>query len=88
MLEKGCENLVAHIETVRKSGVRPVVCINSFHTDTDGGDRPGAADRRAARRRARRVSEHWLKGGEGAVELAEAVIAPATRRTTSSSSTT
>ncbi|MEI7437959.1 MAG: formate--tetrahydrofolate ligase, partial [bacterium] len=34
LLEQGCENLVAHIEIVKKSGVRPVVCINSFHTDT------------------------------------------------------
>ncbi|MHC4062522.1 MAG: formate--tetrahydrofolate ligase, partial [Planctomycetota bacterium] len=30
MIEKGCENLIAHIETVKKSGVKPVVCINSF----------------------------------------------------------
>ena len=73
LVEKGCENLVAHIETVKKSGVRPVVCINSFHTDTKAeikfvrkiADQNGAL---AA------VSEHWLKGGDGAIELAEAVI--------------
>ena len=34
LVEEGCENLIAHIETVKKSGVRPVVCINSFYTDT------------------------------------------------------
>ena len=34
LLEKGCENLVAHIETVKKSGVRPIVCVNAFHTDS------------------------------------------------------
>lgn len=74
LLEKGCENLVAHIETVKKSGVTPVVCVNSFYTDTKKeielvrriGEQNGAY---AA------VSEHWLKGGEGAKELAEAVIA-------------
>jgi len=74
LLEKGCENLVAHIETVRKSGLRPVVCINSFHTDTPAeialvkrvAEGAGAL---AAR------SDHWLKGGEGARELAEAVVA-------------
>jgi formate--tetrahydrofolate ligase len=73
LVEKGCENLVAHIETVKKSGVRPVVCINSFHTDTKAeikfvlkiAEQNGAL---AA------VSEHWLKGGEGAIELAEAVV--------------
>ena len=73
LLEKGCENLVAHIETVKKSGVRPVVCINSFHTDTKAevalikkiAEQNGAL---AA------LSEHWLKGGDGAKELAETVI--------------
>ncbi|MBN1457845.1 MAG: formate--tetrahydrofolate ligase [Sedimentisphaerales bacterium] len=73
LVEKGCENLIAHIETVKKSGVRPVVCINSFYTDTKAeidlirkiSEKNGAL---AA------LSEHWLKGGEGAVELAEAVI--------------
>jgi len=74
LLEKGCENLVAHIETVKKSGVRPVVCINSFHTDT----RPEVAFiKKVAEQNGAFVafSEHWLKGGEGAKELAEAVIA-------------
>jgi len=73
LVEKGCENLVAHIETVNKSGVRPVVCINSFHTDT-------RAEIALVRKTAEQngalaaVSEHWLKGGDGAIELAEAVI--------------
>jgi formate--tetrahydrofolate ligase len=74
LVEKGCENLVAHIETVKKSGVRPVVCINSFYTDT-------GAEIECVRRIAEKhgayaaLSEHWLRGGEGACELAEAVIA-------------
>jgi formate--tetrahydrofolate ligase len=34
LVEKGCENLIAHIETVKKSGVTPVVCVNGFYTDT------------------------------------------------------
>ena len=74
LLEKGCNNLVAHIETVKKSGANPVVCINGFYTDT-----PAEHDliRRVAEAAGARcaVSEHWLKGGEGAVELAEAVVA-------------
>jgi len=74
LLEKGCSNLIAHIETVKKSGSNPVVCINGFYTDT-----PAEHDlvRRIAEETGARcaVSEHWLEGGEGAVELAEAVVA-------------
>ncbi len=74
LLEEGCSNLVAHIETVKKSGVRPVVCINSFYTDTPAEI---AVVRRVAEEHGAlcALSEHWLKGGEGAVELAEAVVA-------------
>jgi len=73
LLEKGCSNLVAHIETIKKSGVRPVVCINSFYTDTKDEI---ALVRRVAEANGAlcALSEHWLKGGEGAVELAEAVV--------------
>ena len=35
MVKRGVVNLLAHLDTVRKSGVAPVVCINHFHTDTD-----------------------------------------------------
>ncbi len=73
LVEKGCTNLVAHIETVKKSGVNPVVCINSFHTDTK--NEIAAAMIIAEQAGARvAVSEHWLKGGAGALELADAVI--------------
>ncbi|MHC4739108.1 MAG: formate--tetrahydrofolate ligase [Planctomycetota bacterium] len=73
LLEKGCENLIAHIETVKKSGVRPVVCVNSFYTDTKAEI---ALVRKIAEQNGAlaAVSEHWLKGGEGSIELAEAVI--------------
>jgi len=73
LVEKGCENLIAHIETVKKSGVRPVVCINSFYTDTKAEI---ALVRKVAEQNGAlvAVSEHWLKGGAGAIELAEAVI--------------
>jgi formate--tetrahydrofolate ligase len=73
LVEKGCTNLIAHIETVKKSGVNPVVCINSFHTDTK--NEINAVKRLAEQADARvAVSEHWLKGGAGALELADAVI--------------
>ena len=73
LVEKGCSNLVRHIETVLKSGVRPVVCINGFHTDAR--EEIELVRRIAERHGALAAhSEHWLKGGEGAIELAEAVI--------------
>jgi formyltetrahydrofolate synthetase len=74
LIEKGCSNLIAHIETVKKSGVRPVVCINSFYTDTKDEIalvRKVAEDNGALCA----LSEHWLKGGEGSIEIAEAVVA-------------
>ncbi len=76
LLEKGCENLIAHIETVRKSGVRPVVCINHFYTDTPAEVALVRRISEAAGAYAA-LSQHWLKGGDGALELAEAVEAAA-----------
>ena len=72
-VEKGCENLVHHIENVRKAGINPVVCINAFYTDSK---KEIQAVRKAAEAAGARVavSEHWLKGGDGALEFADAVI--------------
>ncbi len=72
-VEKGCENLVHLIKVIRKSGMSPVVCINAFYTDTDNEI---AAVRRIAQEAGARValSRHWEKGGEGALELADAVV--------------
>jgi formyltetrahydrofolate synthetase len=73
LVEKGCQNLIAHIETVKKSGVTPVVCINSFYTDTR--DEIAFIRKTAEENGAlAAVSDHWLKGGKGAIELAEAVV--------------
>lgn len=72
LVEAGCQNLLAHLEIVRKSGVQPVVCINHFYTDTD-------EEVRLVRRLSEEagaltaVSKHWQYGGDGALELAEAV---------------
>lgn len=73
LLEAGCSNLIAHINTVKQSGSNPVVCINSFHTDTPAEQ---TLVKRIAEEAGARcaISEHWLKGGEGAIPLAEAVI--------------
>jgi formate--tetrahydrofolate ligase len=73
LLEKGIENLVHHIKVVQKSGIKPVVCINAFHTDTK--DEIAMVRKYAEKAGARcALSEHWLKGGDGALELTDAVI--------------
>jgi len=73
LVEKGCENLLAHIGIIRKSGVSPVVCLNAFYTDKP--DEIEVVRRAAVAAGARfAVSNHWARGGEGARELAEAVV--------------
>jgi formate--tetrahydrofolate ligase len=73
LVEKGCANMVHHINTIRKAGINPVVCINRFYTDTDA---ECAVVRKAAEAAGARCAEskHWEKGGEGALEFADAVI--------------
>jgi len=73
LLEKGMVNLLHHIKIVQHSGIKPVVCINSFHTDTQ--EEIDMVKRYAEQAGARcAVSRHWLQGGEGALELADAVV--------------
>ena len=73
LVEKGCANMVHMINVIRKSGINPVVCVNRFYTDTNA---EVAAIKKAAEAAGARCAEsqHWLKGGEGALELADAVI--------------
>ncbi len=72
-VEKGTANLLHHIETVKKAGINPVVCINAFYTDTK--DEIAACRRLCEQAGARvAVSEHWEKGGDGALEFADAVV--------------
>ncbi len=73
LVEKGVANLIHHVNIVKQAGIRPVVCINSFHTDTK--DEIALIRRLVEPTGARvAVSEHWAKGGDGALELADAVI--------------
>ena len=66
-------NLGVHIENMKKFGVPVVVAINHFYTDSDAEI---AAVRAYCEERGVRVafSDVFLKGGEGAVELANAVV--------------
>jgi len=73
ILEKGVQNMVHHVNTIRMSGINPVVCINCFHTDTKNEI---AMVRKYAEEAGARcaVSTHWADGGDGALEFADAVI--------------
>lgn len=69
---KGCENLLAHIDIVKRFGVEPVVCINHFYTDTD--DEVDEIKKLCENYKVRcALSKHWELGGNGALELAEKV---------------
>jgi len=72
LLEKGMPNMVHHINIIKTSGIKPVVCINSFHTDTKDEI---AMVRKAAEAAGAycAVSSHWADGGDGALELADVV---------------
>ena len=73
LLEKGVANMVHHINTIRMSGINPVVCINCFHTDTK--DEIAMVRKYAEEAGASApVSTHWADGGDGALEFADAVI--------------
>jgi len=72
-VEKGCGNLIHHINTAKKAGINPVVCVNAFYTDSENEIK---AVRRLAEQAGARVavSKHWQYGGDGALELADAVV--------------
>ena len=72
LLENGIENMVHHINTIRMSGINPVVCVNCFHNDTK--DEIAMVRKYAEEAGARcAVSTHWADGGDGALEFADVV---------------
>ena len=76
-VEAGASNLRKQIENVKLHGVTPVVAINAF--ESDHPDEIEAVKRIAFESGAlgAAVSTHWANGGEGAIELAEMVVAAA-----------
>jgi formate--tetrahydrofolate ligase len=73
LLEKGLPNMLHFIGVIREAGINPVVCVNRFHTDTDA---EVTLVKKAAEAAGARCAEssHWANGGDGALELADAVI--------------
>lgn len=73
---KGLPNLDKHIENMRHFNLNPVVAINRFTSDTD---EELAAIKKHCQDQGVRVAitDGWAKGGDGATELAEMVVAEA-----------
>lgn len=73
-LEKGIVNLERHINNVQKNyGVRCVVSINKFLTDTDA-EVALLTEKVTALGAEIVLANHWAEGGAGAAELARKVV--------------
>jgi formate--tetrahydrofolate ligase len=72
-LEAGMANLARHVENVQKFGVTPIISINRFSADTD-------AEITLVREACAKLgveclmADHWAMGGEGAADVARAVV--------------
>ncbi len=78
-LRAGLPNLEKHVENIRAFGERPVVALNRFASDT-AEEIDVVRERCAALGAPFAVSDHFARGGEGALELARALIAHAEQR--------
>jgi formate--tetrahydrofolate ligase len=72
-LEAGMSNLQRHVENVRKFGLPAVVSINRFSADSD-------AEIKLVQEKCKALgveclmADHWAMGGEGAADVAKAVV--------------
>lgn len=74
LLKKGIENLKAHINIAKKFGVHVLIAINKFASDTEREVELIKEAALEAGAEGAYPCEHWAKGGDGAIELAEGVI--------------
>lgn len=72
-LKLGMGNLAKHAESVREYGLRPIVAINRFATDTEDELKLIIEESKALGLEAR-VIDVFGQGGEGGVALAEAIV--------------
>lgn len=75
LLNAGMANLVAHIRNAKRFGIPVVVAVNKFHTDTPAEIEAVRQAAIVAGAETAVMSDHWANGGDGALELAEAVAA-------------
>jgi len=80
-VEKGCENLEKMIENMKLFGLPVVVAINNFDADTEEEIDVIKDEAKAAGAEGAIVSNVWERGGEGGIELAEAVVKAAEKPT-------
>jgi len=72
-LEAGVANLQRHVENMQKFGVVPVVSINRFSADTEAEIKL-VKDKCQALGVEALMADHWAMGGEGAADVARAVV--------------
>jgi formate--tetrahydrofolate ligase len=72
-LEAGMSNLKRHVENIQKFGITPVVSINRFSADTPAEIKLVQDTCRSLGVEAF-MADHWAMGGEGATDVAKAVV--------------
>lgn len=72
-LEKGFANVRVHIENMAKFGVKTLLAVNRFATDSEA-ELSKVQELAAAAGSAAVLCEGWGRGGDGAVELAKKVV--------------
>src|ERR1700754_4312144 len=72
-LEAGMSNLQRHIENIKKFGLPSVVSINRFSADTDA-EIALVKEKCKALGVEALMADHWAMGGEGAADVAKAVV--------------
>src|SRR5579864_5242852 len=72
-LEAGMANLQRHVENVKKFGLPAVISINRFSADTDAEIKLVEEKCKALGVQAI-MADHWAMGGEGAADVAKAVV--------------
>ncbi|MFQ6127808.1 MAG: formate--tetrahydrofolate ligase [Thermoplasmata archaeon] len=73
-VEKGCENMVKHIENLKKFGVPVVVAVNRFASDTDAEVEAVVRIAKEAGADGAVPGDFHARGGDGAIEIAKAVV--------------
>ncbi len=72
-LAKGIDNLGKHIDTIKQFGIKTVIAINKFNTDSDA-EIEFIQNWAKERGVAISLSEVFAKGGEGGIDLATKVV--------------
>ena len=79
LLGEGVVNLQHHLNTIKRFGIPAVVAINVFPTDTDSEIEYITSAAAEVGAHAVAPTTHWADGGQGALQMAEAVEDACTR---------